>query len=534
MAFSSSLPTDRTLGWRWAAVLWAATLGLRLAYLPTAAADPTFAHPFLDALWNLQHASAVAHGHLTPPHPFYRAPLYTYALGAALAVTGGSVALVHLLQLALGGLTAVLVGTLGARLFGRPVGVLAGLLYGMTATIALFDFEFVNAAVFVPLVVLTLLALDRAARAPSLPSFLAAGGALGIAALARPDILVLAPVAVLVAVVASRRAGWRGARTAAACGVLAGALVLVIAPATAYNAIVGRDAILISSEGGPIFYICNNPRADGLAPVMPGPTNTASYAPDGTYTDNIESSSRYLAGLALGHPPKPSEVSRYWVRRALAWIASDPIAWGKLLARRAFYLVGGFEIGDQKNLAYFLESWWPFTFLPRWWWLLPLAMAGLTVAGELRGRLLLAAFAVAYGAVLVLFVPVERFRLALYPAACILAARFVMHALAWARSHRWRALAPRLALVAVLAVVLCLVPTGYTRHDRAEAAVARASASARHGDAAEAERLYLEALSLEPDSSGARAAYAAFLAAHGRPAEARAVGGPTWRGKTAP
>jgi Dolichyl-phosphate-mannose-protein mannosyltransferase len=516
-----------TLGWLWSSAIVAAALALRFAYLPVAAADPTFDHPFLDALWNVQHASAIAHGQLAAPHPFYRAPLYTYFLGGVLLSTGGRLLWAHIVQLVIGSLTALLVGTLAARLLGRGVGALAGLLFAATATIVFFDFELVNAIVFLPLVVIALLALERAMRAPSLSRVLAVGVALGLAALARPDILVFTPVAAAVAFAASRRAGWGMVRTAAACAVLGAGLALPIAPVTAYNALVGRDAVLISSQGGAILYVCNNPGADGLAPVMPGPTDTASYAADGTYTDNIESSSRYLARLALGHEPKPSEVSRYWTRRALAWITGHPLAWGRLVLRRAFYLIGGFEIGDQKNLAYYLAAWGPFAFLPRWWWLFPLAVAGLTFPGDRRARLLLAAFALAYGAVLVAFVPVERFRLALYPVVCILAARFIIAGVSSMQARRWRDLALRGALVAALIAVTTWDPTGYTRHERIEAAIARAFDNEAHADPARAERLLLEALAIDPTSRRARTAYAAFLDRHGRPAEARALtGGP--------
>jgi len=513
----------RRLGLAWSAAIFATALALRLAYLPTAGADPTFLHPYLDALWNLQHASAVAGGQLAATQPFYRAPLYTYFLAGLLVLTGGSLLRVHLAQLVLGSLTAVLVGALGARLAGRRVGILAGLLYAGTATVLFFDCELLNAVVFVPLAVVTLLALESVTREPSLRRFLLMGLALGVAALARPDILAFAPVAAALAVGAARRAGWRGLRLLAGAGLVGAGAAIAIAPATLHNAIAGRDRVLISSQGGAIFYVCNNPDADGLAPLMPGPTDTASYAADGTYTDNIESASRFLARRALGHEPRPSEVSRYWSRRAVAWIAADPGAWARLALRKALHLIGGFEVGDQKNLAYFLATWWPFAFLPRWWWLLPLALASLTFPGDRRTRVILGSFALVYGATLVAFVPVERFRLALYPALCILAAVFLVAATAAVGAGRWRGVALRLAFAGALVAVTTSDLTGYTLPERTAAAVARASDSEGRGDDARAERLLVDALAADPGSARGRAAYADFLERHGRHAEARAL-----------
>lgn len=525
---------DPGLGWRWAAVIFLTALAVRFAYLPTAAADPTFHRPFLDALWNLQHAWAIAHGQLVGVEPFYRAPLYTYFLAGLLFVTGGNLLWVHIAQIVLGSLTAALVGTLGARLMGRRVGVLAGLLYAGCATVLLFDFELLNAAVFMPLVVTMLLALERASSEPSPMRFFLIGLALGLAATARTDILAFSPVAVVIAGGAAWRAGWRGVRLLAGGGLLCAGLALAIAPVTLYNAIAGRDWVLISSQGGAILYVCNNPEADGYTSVIPGPTDTASYAADGTYTDNIESSSRYLARQALGHEPRPSEVSRYWSGRALGWIMAQPRAWARLVVRKAFYLVGGFEIGDQKNLTFFLDTWWPFALLPRWWWLFPLALAAGTIPGARRGRLLLGAFAVTYGAMLVVFVPEERLRLALYPVICILAARFLVTGAAALRDRQWRGIAIRIAFVASLIPVMNWDPIGYTVRERVESRIARATDSERRGDSVAAERLFLEALAIDPSWPKARAGYAFFLARHGRESEARAVGGPVWQPDATP
>jgi len=534
MQASRQCAPDPALGWRWATLIFAAALALRFAYLPTAAADPTFRRPYLDALWNVQHASAIAHGHLAGSEPFYRAPLYTYFLAGLLFLTGGNLLWVHIAQIVLGSLTAALVGTLGARLIDRWVGMLAGLLYAGTATVLLFDFEFLNAVVFLPLVVTMLLALERATREPSPRRFLETGLALGLAAIARPDILAFVPVALAIAGGAAWRAGWRPSRLLAGGGLLCTGLALAIVPVTIHNAIAGRDSILISSQGGAILYVSNNPRADGYTSVMPGPTDTASYAADGAYTDNIESSSRYLARLALGHEPKPSEVSRYWRDRALAWIMAEPRAWASLVVRKAFYLMGGFEIGDQRNLTFFLDTWPPFAAFPRWWWLFPLALAALTLPGDRRGRLLLGAFAATYGVTLVAFVPEERLRLALYPALCIMAARFLLWAIGMFRSRQLRPLAVRLAFVGALAVAMRWDPTGYTVRERVESRIARASDSERRSDSAAAERLFLDALTIDPSWPNARAGYALFLERHGRESEARAVGGPLWQRNATP
>ena len=525
---------ETALGWRGAGLVAAAALAVRFAYLATAAADPTFWRPYLDSLWNLQEATAIAGGRLALAAPFYRAPLYQYVLAGLLRLSCGDLLWVRVAQISLGALAAVLVGELGARLFSRPTGAVAGLLYAGAGVLVLSDMELLNAAVFLPLVAAVLLAFERAWRRPSPAGFALAGVLSGLAALARPDILPIALVAIALHAAAARRSGLSTGRSAAAAAAGLGALALAIAPATLHNLVAGRDFVLISSQGGSNLFVGNNAAADGYTPAMPGPTDTASYAADGTYTDNMESSARYGARLALGGEPRPSEVSRFWARQALAWIRSHPGAWLRLTLRKAFYLAGGFEIGDQKNVTYYLEAWPPFALLPRWWWLFPLALAGLTVSGCPRQRLLLAAFGLTYGATIVAFVVLERYRLALYPAVCVLAARFLVWGFEAARARGWRALLPRLALAASAVAVTRWDPTGYTVRERVESRIARAATSERQGDAARAERLLVGALELDPARTRSRLAYAAFLERHGRLPEARAVGGPLWQGNRAP
>ena len=522
------------LGWRWAGFIFAAALALRLAYLGTAVADPTFYRPYLDSLWHLQSATAIAHGHLAGTAPFYRPPLYPYFLAGLLALTAGNLLAVRIVQIVIGSATTALVALLGARLFGRSVGVAAGLLYAGVATVLLTDFELLSPVILMPLVVGVLLALTRATREPSPQVLLVLGLLLGLSATARPDILPFVPVAAAFVGLAAWRDGWRGLRLATGASALAFGVAIPIAPVTAYNAIVGRDRVLICSNGGVNLYLGNNPGADGCTPLMPGPTDTASYAADGTYTDNVMSSGRYVARQALGREPKPSEVSRYWTRRVLTWVRSAPCAWAGLMARKACYLVGGFEIGDTKNLTYFLEAWWPFSLLPRWWWLAPLAAVGFTLPGDRRSRALLVVYAATYAAAIVAFLVVERYRLVLYPVLCIMAARFLLWAAHAFRSREWRSLALRVAFAGALAVAMRWDPIGYTVRERLESRIARASDSERRGDSAAAERLFLDALAIDPSWPMARASYALFLERHGRKSEARAVGGPLWQSSATP
>lgn len=532
------------LGWLATIAIFAVGLGCRLAYLGMASKAPDFWTPYLDARWHVQWATAVAQGHLLGAEAFFRAPLYPYFLGALFALFGPDLLVARVVQGLLGAATAVLVGTLGARLFGRQAGVLAGFLFACAASPVLFDSELLLEAVYVPLVVVSLVALEAAHRAPSLGGAARVGFALGVAAIARPNIVLTIPLAAFLVLIAARRAGWSIRRQAGGLCLLGAGFGLPITPVTLHNWLASRDFVAISWQGGVNFFIGNSAEASGDEAFMPAPTDTETYATDGTYTDNVLSASRSAARHALGREPKPSEISGYWFRQALEWIRDNPLSWARLTARKALYCVGAFEIGDQRNLAQCFASWHPFALLPRWGWLFPLAVAGLLLPGESRGRLLLLGWSAVYTASIIAFFVTERFRLPLYPALCILAARGVAVGARLLAQRLWRpVLLPALAALAT-ALLIHQDPTGYTLAERMDALRAQASAAASRGALARAEQLYLEALALAPPPGAkrpvrwggrrhlpevladVRAEYSSLLRLQGRDGEARAVAGP--------
>lgn len=529
------------LGWRRAALIAAVALSWRLAYLGVACMASEFFAPFLDARWHVQWAEAVSRGHLLGSEAFFRAPLYPYALGALFALVGPDLLVARVVQILLGSLAAVMVGLLGARLFGRRTGLLAGLLYASAASLVVFDLELLVEALFVPLAVLALLAFERAERAPSAVAVFGLGAALGLAAITRPNILAFVPVAAAGIGLAAWRVGQRGARLLRTAALLALGLGLPIAPVTLHNWVASHEFDLIASQGGVNFYIGNSADASGDESFMPGPTDTATYAANGTYTDNVLSAGRFVAEQSAHRTLKPSEISGYWFGRAWAWIRVHPADWLRLTARKLFYLCGAFEIGDQRNLTATFDAWWPFRFFPRWGWLAPLALAGALWPGERRGRMMLGSFLAVYAATVVAFFVTERFRLPLYPAVCILAARFLVAAWNGVRHAQHGQVLLHAALAAAVGVAIAGDPTGYTLGERAEAAAVRAQIAARVGDVRAAEHAYLGALSLLGEAASARRSnlggrvdlnaldqqvrrgYAALLVAQGRTAEAAIV-----------
>ena len=91
--------------------------------------------------------------------------------------------------------------------------------------------------------------------------------ALGLSAIARPNVLLFGPAIVVWLAIVHRREALR-ALIYVAC-VTTGCL-LVILPITIRNYVVGKDVALIATQGGVNFYIGNNPQADGRTAIVPG------------------------------------------------------------------------------------------------------------------------------------------------------------------------------------------------------------------------------------------------------------------------
>jgi len=439
----------------WFCLVLAVAFGLRLAYLEQLRASPFFEHPVMDARVHHDWAATFARGEewsVDPrngePLPYFRAPLYVWFLGTIYAVFGTDPGFTpRLIQSMLGALSCALVFLLGQRLFSRPTGILAGLGAALCWTLVYFDNELliVPLIVFLDLVFLYLLVLASSERA-HWALWPAAGFMLGLSAIARPNILLLAPPICLWILVAGRGAGgwWLGRwrrrwLRGLAAGVAFGmALLLPILPVTLRNVVVGNDTVLIASQGGVNFYIGNNPRTDCVTAVVP---DTPRDWWGGYFA------SQAMAARELGHAPKPSEVSRYFFGKSFEFWRNEPGKALYVLYMKTRYFFCRQEFANNKCLYTYTEE---FTPIARWlvvsyWIVVPLGLLGLGLTLANRRRRLrlfpLWGFVLVYTFSVVLFFIAARFRMPVVPPLII----FGAFALCWiakaVRRRRWSRLA---------------------------------------------------------------------------------------------
>ncbi|MEE8466989.1 MAG: glycosyltransferase family 39 protein, partial [Planctomycetota bacterium] len=508
------------------AALVALAFVLRLVYVLDLRASPYFEAPILDAAYHVDWARSLAAGHTFEQGPFFRAPLYPWLLGGLFDLLGPGLFAVRVVQCLLGAATTLLTWMVGRRAFDPRVGLLAAAGAATYWVLIYFDGEFLIPTLAVPLNLWALwLTLGLAREARPWPAW-GAGLAWGLATIARPNVLALAPVLALWLLAGARAARGRAAGSLAAGSLAAGSratagvpLVLALAvgwlmpvlPITAYNFFVGGDAALVSTQAGVNLWIGNNPESDGHSAHVPG-TRDDFW---GTYHDAAA-----LAALEAGRELSPSAVSRHYTAKALAFVFGRPAESLPHLARKVGLLLRDDELGNNQPVRFFamhfsrVTRWSPLGFSL----LAPLGLLGLALS--LRRRLLpLWGFVSVYGACVVAFFVCSRFRVPLLPPLLVLGA----HAVFWAMDA-WRAGRRRAVGGWALALATGVVLSLATRPDPRQAEVAGlrflATGYGLAGDHARAAPLFERALYLDPQDPLTLTAHADHLEDVGRSAAA--------------
>lgn len=262
---------------------------------------------------------------------FVRPPLYPAFVALAYAL-GGLAALVAL-QIILAVATALGVGVLAAALARRH-----DVAWPATAVAAVYPWSMqyvgglASETLFTALAVASLAAIVIAAPSRTWRGAVLAGVLVGITALARANVLVLAPFVA---------AWWWRVAGAGRATAFAAALGAALLPFMAYNIAAGNGPVLASSGGGVNFYIGNNPDTARLygdkisddewrrltrdSNIGPAALRGLGCDPAGTF---LACSQRIRDSVPL------REREAYWYRAGFAYIVSDPVGWGGLELRK--------------------------------------------------------------------------------------------------------------------------------------------------------------------------------------------------------
>lgn len=457
-------------------------------------------------------AQEIAGGNVWGHEVFFRAPLYYYFLALIYYLFGHNYFIPRLIQIALGAFSTWLTYRLGWRLFGEKEGVIAGVIYALCGPIIYFDADLLIPALLLPLILLTLLQLDRQRENPTTGGFLLAGLMLGLSALARPNILVFIPfVWIWILWVNQGKTKW--------ALVFSAGVVLMISPVTLRNWLVGKDFVPISSQAGVNFYIGNNPQSDGYTAIVPGTPGDW----EGGYNATIR-----IAREALGADARPSQISGYWFRRALKEMSARPARWVDLTLKKARLLLSGHEIGNNEDI-YFQRRFSPILRLLMWekviafpfGTLLPLGFLGLALSWQWRKNSLLLFFFISYALSIIAFFVCTRYRLPLIPILAIWSSAAIVELYRMAKRGN-----ARQYLVVLIGFVLLffavnqnpMAAVGITGFEGAYYLGNKYYDEKQYGKALDA---YREAVALDSTSGRARNGMAMALLGLGQKSEAR-------------
>jgi tetratricopeptide (TPR) repeat protein len=265
-------------------------------------------------------ARRVAAGDLAlGPGLYFVSPLYIYFLAVPFALSG-SFTCALVLQACLGALAVGLVFFMTREWGGERSAWISAGLFSLTGIVTFYESLVVQAALDPFLTAAALAALTFALTRGHLWWFGLAGLAFGFEVVNRPNALIALAVLTVCLMVTRRRRG---------TFVMAAGVAVVLAPLLIRNVAVTGEWSALSSQGGLNFYIGNNPGANGTYRPVPG------------ISANIEGQqfdARRVAEQAGGHALSDGDVSGYFFRRGLDWIAQNPSAAVALFARKLAYV----------------------------------------------------------------------------------------------------------------------------------------------------------------------------------------------------
>jgi len=366
-------------------------LGLRCPHAMVASRSLLVQHPQVDAGYHHQKALERIRGS-GEKMPYFKPPYYPYLLSVAYRFSGGEEGCpgaIPYVQAGVGVLSCLWIVSLSNRLFGRKSAWGAGLLAAMYKPFLLFEGQLLASSFTLFLLLLSCWFLLRRKRMRCL-----GGLALGLAAGMRPNLLLCLPMV----------GGWQWIHSKDKASRLSTAafVVLSLLPTGVTflrNGLVAGEWVPISTNAGINLYTAWRPEADGVSAIEPG------Y--------EWEKTMRFPKSIGF---EKEGEISRYWVRRALADIKEAPGRTVALSAKKALWFWSGREIRNNIGL-HAVASLSPVTRLPLpgFSLLLPLALAGAAVGGVRKQAFLPLLFLLGiYLSVLPFFV-CGRFRLSAVP-----------------------------------------------------------------------------------------------------------------------
>lgn len=273
-------------------------------------------------------------------------PFYLYCLTFLKKVFGVDWTFVKFIHSSVGALNCLLLYAVGSRAFRKEVGFLAALIFAVYGNLIILE-STLEPTVFVLLfnllsVYFLLLAKDDSpGRVPRWTLPLMAGFFVGLSIITKPNFLLFLPLAAVWLLFCGNGPLAFQQKLSHAL-LFCGAALFVVMPITVRNYVKLHDFVLVTADGGKVFFHGN---ARGATALQGTGLPDEGFAEEGAdEPDYAHVLYRKTAARLSGKKLSPSESSRFWVRRALDDIADDPVSYIKLEVKKLFYFFNDYEM----------------------------------------------------------------------------------------------------------------------------------------------------------------------------------------------
>jgi 4-amino-4-deoxy-L-arabinose transferase-like glycosyltransferase/cytochrome c-type biogenesis protein CcmH/NrfG len=428
-----------------ACIIFCVALTVRLIYLYESSANPSFQTPIVDSKTYDETARTFARNQILGSNFFWQPFFYPFFLSVVYFFSKSSIIAAKDIQVLLGALTCVLTYRLGAKIFGRRTGIIAGLVTAFYGPMFFYDGELLSTgwAAFWAVVIVSLFMEVKEKDKGRYWFFLGASSALGI--ITRPEfLLVFIAGCAWLWLRVPRELSLVPRFGAAFIGM---ALVLVPVSAAA-NFATGRFSI-ISSSGGLNLYIGNNPNYCDTLTIRPG-----------------EEWDRLLIKLPslYGKGRSVWDEDRFFKQQVLEYVKKQPFDFAKGLGRKALEFVSSREIprnldiyifGKWSRLLHFL-TWKADRFGFPFGIILPLAVLGI-IFNWRRIPVPMMLFIVFYPLSIIFVFVAGRYRVPMIPILAIVVAAGFVSVIEMVRLRQWRKVMITITIVAGI-VLLSILP----------------------------------------------------------------------------
>lgn len=314
-------------------IIFAVAMFFRLAYFmdyKNTAVFPILADS--DGDFYYQRANEIIAGDIFSSKAFMKWPLYAYLLAFLFKISANNILLVYSLQFLLGGLSCLVIYFISRILFNETTGFIAALLYAGYGLFIFYEGLLIYTSVSLFLNALLFLWFLKIQDNPGRRSLFWLGIFLGICTITQGSVILFGIPAMLWIIWKNAPGFIKGISYFLGFGL---GLALVLGILVLRNYVVDRDPVLLTGNTGLNFYIGNGLEADGTL-VWP---RYLSPTAEGMLRD-----AKVIAKINLGKELKPSEVSRFWLKKAVEFIKKNPDAYLKLLAKKINYLFSPKEL----------------------------------------------------------------------------------------------------------------------------------------------------------------------------------------------